>query len=98
MIGLLAFLLLVRTAALVGRRASVTAPEDFDRQVARALFASVAAGALGLAFFDTLGFPQSAGILFLLMGLSGASLRLARAAGEPITATSKGEPRFSPSS
>ncbi|WP_426241940.1 O-antigen ligase family protein [Nocardioides sp. LHG3406-4] len=98
--GLLTFLVFVGTGALVARRAWKLAEDEFDRQIARALFASITAGAVGLAFFDTLGFPQSAGMLFLLIGLSGASLRLARHPRTRAAATDHEEeaPRFSPSS
>ena len=61
-------------AARSARRAAVG---TFDKDLAQALLASVAAGACSLAFFDTFAFPQSAGCLFLLIGLVGASRRLA---------------------
>ncbi len=46
---------------------------------AHALTASMAAGATGFAFFDGFGFPQAAGLFFLVAGVSGATWRIARA-------------------
>lgn len=51
-----------------------------DALMARSLAASVLAGSVSLIFFDGLSFPQSAGCLMLVLGLAGASLRLARVA------------------
>jgi O-antigen ligase len=48
------------------------------RAAGAALAASVLCGAVGLALYDTLGFAMSAGTLMLMLGLSSASLRLAR--------------------
>jgi len=52
------------------------AVDEFDRGLAQALLASIAAGACSLAFFDTFAFPQSAGCLFLILGMAGAMRRL----------------------
>jgi hypothetical protein len=49
------------------------------RQTGHALAASIAAIAVCNALYDLLAFPMSAGILFLMLGLSGALLRLTRA-------------------
>lgn len=65
------------------------AVDDQDRDIARGLQAAVLAGTFGFAFFDTLAFPQSAGILMLAVGLCAAARRLqpgttpARSAGAP---------------
>ena len=47
-----------------------------DRELGRALAASVAAGATVFAFFDVFAFPMAAGTLFLVLGLAGAFARL----------------------
>lgn len=74
--GLTGLLFVIVTAILAARQARRTATDEFDRELAQAVAASIAAGACGLAFFDTFGFPQSAGTLFLLLGLAGAAHRL----------------------
>lgn len=78
-IGLTALLALVVIGIAVARKARTYATDPFDREIAQALFASLAAGASGLAFFDTFGFPQSAGCFFLVLGLAGSTWRLTRA-------------------
>lgn len=85
-IGTLAFLLLVlqglRSARSAERMFSARSHGD-DRAhanalLARSVMAGTAAGAVSLLFFDGLSFPQSAGAIMLMLGLAGASLRLAR--------------------
>ncbi len=78
-LALAGLLALIVTAAFAGRRARRLAVNEFDRDLAQALVASIAAGACGLGFFDTFAFPQSAGTFFLLVGMAGATLRLTRA-------------------
>ncbi len=78
-IGLAALTALIVAALVVARKARSYAADPFDREVSQALFASIAAGASGLAFFDTFGFPQSAGCFFLVLGLAGSTWRLTRA-------------------
>jgi O-antigen ligase len=75
-LGLLAVLALFGCAASAARTSAARAVDDTDREICRALFASVCAGSVGFAFFDTMAFPQSACILFLVIGLSGAALRI----------------------
>jgi O-antigen ligase len=75
-VGLLGLLVLIGVALHAARRAAALAVDGFDRELARALVAAVAAGAAGLAFFDTFGFPQSAGCFFLILGLAGGMRRL----------------------
>lgn len=78
-LGALLFLL---AAGYVAARGSWRASRDqVDRDLAIGVSAGIAAGALGLAFFDGLVFQQSAGTLFLLLGLAGASRRLSRPGG-----------------
>lgn len=78
-VGLGGLIALIITAMMAARQARALVVGEFDRDLAQALLASVCAGACALAFFDTFGFPQSAGTLFLILGLSGSLLRLASA-------------------
>lgn len=75
-LGLVGLLVVIASAIWAARQARRLARDEFDRAIAQALVASIAAGACGLAFFDTFAFPQSAGTFFLLLGLAGAALRL----------------------
>ena len=77
-IGLAALLTLTYLALRCARRASWHATSDADRQMLRAVGATVAAGACGAVFFDGFSFPLVAGSLFLAMGLCGAGWELIR--------------------
>ena len=77
-VGLTAFLGVLLTSAWCARRARVLAVDVRQREYAQALLAAVCAGSVGLALFDGLSFTMSTGVLFLVVGLSGAALRLAR--------------------
>ncbi|SEQ12596.1 O-antigen ligase family protein [Microlunatus flavus] len=77
-LGLGGLLVLILTAAWCARAARRRLTDDFDRQLAQGLLAAVLSGAAGLAFFDTFGFPQSAGCFFLVLGLAGGLYRLSR--------------------
>ena len=81
LLGVAGLLILVVAAAMAARSARKAAVDEFDRQLSQALMASVAAGAFGLAFFDTFAFPQTAGCFFLLLGLSGGMRRLVLSQG-----------------
>ncbi len=74
-VAALLWLLLVAARSAVRASRRFTAPAD--KQLATAGLAGVLAGGLSLAFFDSLAFPQATGTLFLLIGLSGATFRLA---------------------
>lgn len=76
-LGFAGLLVLITTAIRLAARARRLIPEGFDQDIAQALLAALAAGASGLAFFDTFGFPQTAGCFFLLVGLAGSTWRLA---------------------
>lgn len=75
-LGVMAALLVFGCAASAARTAATRAEDGTDREICRALYASVLAGSVGFAFFDTMAFPQSACTLFLMIGLSGAALRI----------------------
>jgi O-antigen ligase len=75
-LGIGGLLVLILAAIAAARKARRTSSDEFGRSLAQALLASIAAGACSLAFFDTFAFPQSAGCLFLLLGMAGAMRRL----------------------
>jgi O-antigen ligase len=75
-LGLAGLIAVVWAGIAAARKARSQLVDELDRDVAHALGASIAAGAAGLAFFDTFAFPQTAGCFFLLIGLAGALRRL----------------------
>ncbi|RYB94900.1 O-antigen ligase domain-containing protein [Nocardioides oleivorans] len=75
-LGLGGLLLLLATGFFAARRAGNGVPLE-DRQLSRALMASILAGATSFAFFDTFAFPQTSGCVFLVLGVAGAMRRLA---------------------
>jgi hypothetical protein len=77
LVGLAAFLGLFVCAVLSALRARSLAQTERDRQLSLALVASTVAGGLLMAFFDGLSFPMSAGLVFLMLGVTGAARRLA---------------------
>lgn len=77
-VGLVAFLGLVLTAAACATIARRSLSLELDRQLGQALAAGVMANALLFAFFDALSFPMAAGCLFLMIGLCGGYWRLVR--------------------
>lgn len=77
-VGVLALLALLLSTMWAARTAALTFSKRAERELARALLGSVVAGAASLAFFDAFSFPQSAGLLFLMVGLAGAGFNLAR--------------------
>ena len=79
-IGLCALLALFVAALSSARFAYQRLTTRNDKENARALLASCAAGISAVAFFDLFSFPQAAGMLFLVLGMCGAARRLA--AGE----------------
>ena len=82
-LGLGGLVVLIGSAAWCARAARARLTDDFDRQLGQGLLAAVLSGAAGLAFFDTFGFPQSAGCFFLVLGLAGGLYRIAREDGLP---------------
>ncbi|WP_299925722.1 O-antigen ligase family protein [uncultured Nocardioides sp.] len=80
LLGLLSLLALIICGLVSARTARRTLQLEGGReehaQYAQAVLASVAAGGFGLAFFDAFAFPQTAGCLFLFIGLAGAMRRI----------------------
>jgi len=79
LVGIAALLGLLGTAAFLAWRARGRGADPHTRRLAQALLASVAAGAASLALFDGLSFPMAAGVLMLLVGLTGSLDRLSSA-------------------
>jgi polysaccharide biosynthesis protein PslJ len=79
-LGLMAMVLLwvVPVAALV-RVLRKSPPSTPQRLIGAGLLASCVVGGVELAFFDGFGFPMMPAIWFVLLGLGGAYVRLARA-------------------
>lgn len=78
LVGLVALLALMGSGIVSAFQAMHTFVDDDDKLIARALMASATAGAVSLFFFDALSFPQSAGMVTMVIGLCGAALRIAR--------------------
>ena len=76
LLGLGGLLALILTAAWAARTAARSLPLELDRQLAQGVLGAIVSGGAGLAFFDSFGFPQSAGCFFLVLGLAGALKRL----------------------
>jgi len=60
-------------------KSGIRSPSFDDKQIGIGVAAAVASGATLLAFFDGLGFPMSAGMLFLTIGLAGAAHSVSQA-------------------
>ncbi len=76
LIGLGAQLVLFASAIASGVAAGRLAKDPGDRLLAFALLAGVCAGIVSWALFDVAAFAQAAGMLALLIGMSGAALRV----------------------
>ncbi len=75
-VGFIGLVALIVVGLLASRQASTWCSDSDEQQIARAIAASIVAAAAGMAFFDTFAFPQSAGGMFLMLGLAGAMRRL----------------------
>ncbi|BCW73398.1 O-antigen ligase family protein [Arthrobacter sp. NicSoilB8] len=76
-LGLAAFLVLVVMSIIIPWKATGRSADAGMGQLGAAVSASVAATALSFAFFDGLGFPMSAGLLFMMFGVSASMVRSA---------------------
>jgi O-antigen ligase len=83
-LGLAGLLAVISAALWLAVKARGLAVDAEDKEIAQALVAGIAAGASGLAFFDTFGFPQTAGSFFLMIGLAGSTWRLTRVEAAPV--------------
>ena len=77
MVGLLAVVIFLVVAFSQAHTAHRRARDAGSRDVSLALSASVAGVLVSFVTFDALGFPMAAGLMMLLVGLAGASWRLA---------------------
>lgn len=75
-VGLLALLGLFGTGFVTARRVRRLSADEPTRQLGQALAASMLAGGASFALFDALSFPQVANLVMLLLGVTGAALRL----------------------
>ena len=87
-IGLLALLVLLITALSTAMKVRRRSRDPSTRHLAQALFASLAAGSVGLALFDAFSFPMVPGLLFLMLGIVASLGRLHMAGRPEITALS----------
>jgi O-antigen ligase len=79
-VGLFALCALLLTGMAAGQGARVASPaRSRASYLGHSLTASIVAGALGLALYDGLSFPQGAVVLFLMLGIAGAARRIALA-------------------
>jgi O-antigen ligase len=79
-LGLIAMLLLwVVPVVGIARVVRRSAPASPQRLLGSGLLASCVVGGVGLGFFDGFGFPMMPAVWFVLLGLGGAYIRLARA-------------------
>ncbi len=74
-VGVVGMVVLVATAASLGRQVYWHAASEEARNLGASLAAAVVGGFTGFLTFDALGFPVFAGLMFLLMGLAGALWR-----------------------
>lgn len=77
-VGLACFIGLLTTAFFCARFVRRFGADAATRQMGQAFAASVSVGVTGFALFDGFSFPMSSGMLFLIVGLCGAFLRLVR--------------------
>ncbi|WP_052462673.1 O-antigen ligase family protein [Nigerium massiliense] len=79
LLGLAALVGILVSAMVCAYKATKRLSATVDREYSAALLAAAAAGSVSLLFFDAFAFPQSAGIVCLVVGLCGATWRLTRA-------------------
>ena len=78
LVGILAFLALLVVAMIVAFRGRRYHRNPVMTEMGTALAASLLGGAMLTAFFDCFAFPQGSGMLFLVIGMCGSYLNLAR--------------------
>ncbi|MET9629211.1 O-antigen ligase family protein [Lentzea sp. NPDC006480] len=84
-IGLVALITLFLVGIFTARGVRARAMDDEMRHLGQVLCASIAVAGLAFATFDGLGFPMISGLLFLLLGITGALWRITRRAlDEPL--------------
>jgi len=78
LLGVLSLLALVFVAGRSARKARTLSTDPTVQASGQSVLASVCAGASGLALFDGLSFPMCTSVFFIVVGLSGALLRLVK--------------------
>lgn len=78
LVGLVAVLVLLLTGYFCARSTFRHATTPASRHLGLAIASSIAGAAVSMATYDAWGFPMHTGLCFLLIGLAGASWRLAR--------------------
>jgi O-antigen ligase len=82
-VGVLALLAVFITGVRCARAVRKRSTDTDTRQLAQAVAASVAAGGTSFALFDALSFSQTACMVFLMLGVTGALHRLHPAGPTP---------------
>ena len=77
-VGLVAMLWLITRGVTSAISARAAAQNEATRQTGQALAAAIVCGAVCGGLYDLLGFPMSAGLFFLVLGLAGGLWRLVR--------------------
>lgn len=77
-VGLLCVVAVLVVGLVCAARARRTAMAPQEREYGQALLAGIGAASLGLAFYDGFSFPTATGLLFVMLGLAGALMRLIR--------------------
>ena len=77
-VGLAATLALLIVSIWAAATSGIRSSSPEDKQIGIGVAVALASGATMLAFFDGLGFPMSAGMLFLAIGLAGAACSASR--------------------
>ncbi|MDX8141009.1 O-antigen ligase family protein [Lentzea sp. BCCO 10_0061] len=77
-LGLIAFVLLFLAGIFAALRARALSKDEGVRGIAMCLVAAMLTSALGAATFDELAFSVATGMTFMLIGVSGTLLRIAR--------------------
>jgi O-antigen ligase len=81
LVSLLVLYLAGMHCAAVGRR---LAKDETRRSLGQAMIASILVACVGSVTFDSLDFPMFAGVLFLILGLTGAYLAIMRRESIPL--------------
>ena len=84
-VGLFAVLGMFVTGILVARGIRRRSSDEQTRQLAQSLFAAIAACAVGFVTFDAFSFPMCMGVVFLLLGCTGALRRIEAESSAPGT-------------
>ncbi|MBS2966825.1 oligosaccharide flippase family protein [Actinocrinis puniceicyclus] len=81
-VGALCIIVLYLTGIRCARRGRELWTDEPTREIGQSFVAAMAAALVVSATFDSLGFPMFAGVVFLLLGCSGAYLGISRREGD----------------